>query len=143
MKYFISQYFKPCIQPKLADHIKKFANTSIDISDGLLADLQKLINTQKLTYKLYLNKIPISTNLRKVLSQKRLSKINYISNGDDYQVLFTASKNKKRIIKKIASKYRIKLTKIGSIQNLTKKSLLVDHNDIKLSLKNKGYFHKF
>ena len=143
MKYFTNQYFKPCIQSKLADHIKKFANTSIDISDGLLADLQKLINTQKFSYKLYLNKIPISMNLRKVLNQKNLSKVNYISNGDDYQILFTSSKNKRGIIKKIASKYRIKLTKIGSIQNLNTKSLLVDYKDKKLTIKNKGYFHKF
>ena len=82
-------------------------------------------------------------NLRKVLNQKNLSKVNYISNGDDYQILFTSSKNKRGIIKKIASKYRIKLTKIGSIQNLSTKSLLVDYNDKKLSIKNKGYFHKF
>ena len=90
----------PNIQLKLTDHIKKFANTSIDISDGLLADLDKMINSQKLSYKLNLKKIPISNNLKKVLDLKKLSKINYISKGDDYQVLFTASKNKRRIIKK-------------------------------------------
>ena len=39
----------PNIQLKLTDQIKKFANTSIDISDGLLADLDKMINTQKLS----------------------------------------------------------------------------------------------
>ena len=105
--------------------------------------VEKLINTQKFSYKLYLNKIPISMNLRKVLNQKNLSKVNYISNGDDYQILFTSSKNKRGIIKKIASKYRIKLTKIGSIQNLNTKSLLVDYKDKKLTIKNKGYFHKF
>jgi thiamine-monophosphate kinase len=142
-KYFTNQYFKPNIQLKLVDQIKKFANTSIDISDGLLTDLDKMINSQKLSYKLILEDIPISNNLKKLLYLKRLSKINYISNGDDYQVLFTASKNKMRIIKKIASNCRVKITKIGSIQSNHKKSSIIDSKNVQINLKNKGYFHKF
>jgi len=142
-KYFTNQYFMPNIQLQLADQIKKFANTSIDISDGLLADLDKMINKQKLSYKLFLDDIPISNNLKNILDLKSLSKINYISNGDDYQVLFTASKNKMGIIEKIASNCRVKLTKIGSIQRHIKKSSIINNKNVQISLKNKGYFHKF
>ena len=142
-KYFVDQYFMPNIQLKLSDQINKFANTSIDISDGLLADLDKMINNQKLSYKLFLDDIPISNNFKKILNLKKLPKINYVSNGDDYQVLFTASKNKMRIIRKIASNYGVKLTKIGTIQSNVKKSYIVDDKNVQISLKNKGYFHKF
>jgi len=142
-KYFTNQYFMPNIQLKLTEQIKKFANTSIDISDGLLADLDKMINNQKLSYKLLLKDIPISNNLNKILNLKKLSKINYVSNGDDYQVLFTASKNKTRIIKKIASNCGVKLTKIGLIQSYDKKSSIIDDKNVQIILKNKGYFHKF
>ena len=142
-KYFINQYFMPNIQIQLTDKINKFANTSIDISDGLLADLDKMINNQKLSYKLFLKDIPISNNLKKVLDFKKLPKINYISKGDDYQVLFTAPKNKMRIIEKIALNTRVKLTKIGSIQSYVKKSSIVDDKNVQITLKNKGYFHKF
>ena len=142
-KYFIDQYFMPNIQLRLTDHIKKFANTSIDISDGLLADLDKMINNQKLSYKLFLKDIPVSNNLKKILKLKKLSKINYISNGDDYQVLFTATKDKMRIIKKIAYNYRVKLTKIGSIQSYLKKPSIIDDKNRQITLKNKGYLHKF
>ena len=141
--YFTNQYFMPNIQLKLTDQIKKFANTSIDISDGLLTDLDKMINSQKLSYKLDLKNIPISNNLKKVLALNQLSKINYISNGDDYQILFTASKNKRRIIKRISSNYRIKLTQIGSIGSFGKKSSIIDNKNRIISLKNKGYFHQF
>ena len=126
-----------------SDHIKKIANTSIDISDGLLADLDKMINSQKLSYKLNLRDIPISHNLKKILNTKKLHKINYISKGDDYQVLFTAPKNKRRIIRRICSNNRIKLTKIGLIQSQIKKSSIVDHKNREITLKNKGYFHHF
>ena len=43
-KYFTNRYFMPNLQLKIINQIKKFANTSIDISDGLLADLDKMIS---------------------------------------------------------------------------------------------------
>jgi len=142
-KYFIDQYYMPNIQLKLLKHINKFANTAIDISDGLLADLSKMINSQKVSYKIFLEDVPISSNLNKILDLKKLPKIKYISNGDDYQVLFTASKSKRGIIKKISTDYRIKLTKIGSIQTAKKKSSIVDDKNHEINLKSKGFFHQF
>ena len=142
-KYFTTQYFKPNIRLKLADQLIKFANTSIDISDGLLSDLDKLINNQKLSYKLKLNNIPISNNLKKVLKLKKFSKINFISRGDDYQIIFTASKAKRGIIKRISRLLGVKISKIGIIQNISSKSSIIDHRNQIITLKNKGYFHKF
>ena len=72
-----------------------------------------------------------------------LSKVNFISHGDDYQILFTAPKSKNGIIKKISSKLCSRITKIGSIQNNMQKSLIVDHNNVEINLKNKGFFHNF
>ena len=142
-KYFINQYFMPNIKLKLANNIMKFASSSIDISDGLLADLDKMLNIQKLSYKLDLKDIPISYNLKRILKLKNLPKINYISNGDDYQVLFTAPKTKRGIIRRISSNIRIKLTKIGSIQRVGKKSSIVDNKNRQITIKNKGYLHQF
>ena len=87
--------------------------------------------------------IPISDNLKKVLGLKKLSKIDYISKGDDYQVLFTASKSNREIIRKLSFINRIKLTKIGLIQSYNKKSSIIDDKDKPISFKNKGYFHRF
>ena len=142
-KYFIDQYYKPKLAFNLANKLQKFANTSIDISDGLLADLSKLINVQKLSYKINLETIPISKNLKKIINKKRLPKIKLISNGDDYQILFTASRNKRRIIEMMSFKEKIKITNIGTIKNNNKKSLIVNEKNIKISLKNKGYLHQF
>jgi len=141
--YFTSQYFMPNIKLKLANQLKSFANSSMDISDGLIADLDKLINNQKFSYKLCLNDIPISYNLKKILKSKKLSKINLISKGDDYQVLFTASKSKRTLIKKVSNKLGIKITKIGIIQNKSLISSIIDQNNTVITVKNKGYFHKF
>ena len=122
----------------------KFANTSIDISDGLISDLDKLINKQNLSYKLYLNKIPVSKNLKKLISMKRgINKLSVISNGDDYQVLFTAPSSKSNIIKKTSKFLGLKISKIGQIYSNTEKSSIFDENGNKISIKFKGYTHRF
>ena len=72
---------------------------------------------------LNLNCIPISKNLNKLLIKKKLDKISFISQGDDYQILFTANSSKSRIINKIAKSLGIKISKIGKICSISQKSL--------------------
>ena len=141
--YFIKKYFEPEIQIKLTKELLKFANSSIDISDGLIDDLEKMINKQKLSYKIWEEQIPISKNLHIYLKKTDFKKSNFISNGDDYQILFTASADKSRIIKSISKKLRIKISKIGKITFNNKKSSFISQKGEHLLLKNSGYKHQF
>jgi thiamine-monophosphate kinase len=142
-KYFTNKYFLPNIQLKLSKKLLTFANTSIDISDGLITDLEKLINKQKLSYKLDLNSIPISKNLKKLIFLKKLKKISFISQGDDYQILFTANPSKSRIISKTAKSLGVKISRIGKISSALQKSQIIDKKGKKIALKHKGYYHRF
>ena len=112
-------------------------------ADGLFADLEKLINKQKLSFKLNLNNVPISKNLNKLLIQKKLDKISFISKGDDYQILFTANSSKSRIINKTAKSLGIKISKIGKICSSLQKSQFIDKKGNKIAIKDKGYSHQF
>ena len=141
--YFVKKYFEPEIQIKLSNELLKFANTSIDISDGLIGDLKKMINRQKLSYKIYEEKIPISRNLLTYLKKNDFKKRNYISNGDDYQVLFTAGINKSRIINSTSKKLGIKITKIGKICSINEKSVFINKKGEHLLIKSHGYKHQF
>ena len=142
IKYFENKYYLPNLHLQLINKLFKFANTSIDISDGLFADLEKLINRQRLSYKLNLDNIPISKNLKELLSQKKLDKISYISQGDDYQILFTANSSKSRIINKTAKSLGIKISKIGKICSNQQKSQIIDKKGNKIAIITKGYSHK-
>ncbi|MBD1174728.1 thiamine-phosphate kinase [Pelagibacterales bacterium SAG-MED01] len=142
-KYFKSKYYLPTLHLKLSKKLLSLANTSIDISDGLITDLEKLINDQKFSYKLNLQNIPISTNLKKLLIQKKLNKISFVSQGDDYQILFTANSSKSRIINKTAKSLGIKISKIGKICSSLQKSQIIDQKGNKIAIKNKGYSHHF
>ena len=142
-RYFIKKYFHPNLHINITKKLLSIANTSIDISDGLIADLEKLINNQKLSYKLYLNDIPISKNLNKLIDLKIIKKIKSVSCGDDYQILFTASPSKSRIISKISRSLGVKISKIGKICTHNRRSQIIDEKNKKIALKNKGYFHRF
>ena len=142
-RYFIKKYYLPELHINLTKKLFNFANTSIDISDGLFADLDKLINKQRLSYKVYISKIPISKNLKKIILSKKLQKIDFVSKGDDYQILFTASKKKSRIIKRTFKSLGIKISKIGNISSGGQKSQIIDEKGNKIAIKNKGHFHNF
>ena len=58
--YFVKKYYLPDLPTKISSNLYNFANSSIDISDGLFGDLTKLINKSKLYYKVDLNKVPVS-----------------------------------------------------------------------------------
>ena len=141
--YFINQYYKPEIKYSLIDHLYKFATSSIDLSDGLISDLEKLTNEQKNSYHIFFDKIPLSKNLNSVINLKNLSKKNIISNGDDYEILFTANSKSRNFIKKISSIKNIKITRIGKILNSGHKSSIIDRIGRLIKINNKGYTHTF
>ncbi|MDC3119998.1 thiamine-phosphate kinase [Candidatus Pelagibacter sp.] len=141
--YFVQKYYLPNIQLKLTKKLLNFANSSIDLSDGLIGDLSKMLNDQNLSFSLNEKKIPISNNLQKIIYMKSIKKIKLVSNGDDYQILFTASKDKSRIIAQTSKNLGIKISKIGKICSNKKRSVIIDEKGKEIVLKNKGYVHQF
>ncbi len=141
--YFINQYYKPEIKYNLIDQLNKFATSSIDLSDGLISDLEKLTNKQKNSYRLFFDKIPVSKNLNSVLNIKNLLKKNLISNGDDYQILFTSNIKNRNFLNRISYTKKIKITRIGKILNSRHKSSIIDKNGYQIKINDKGYIHTF
>jgi thiamine-monophosphate kinase len=141
--FFVDKYYKPRLPLNFTKYLLKYANSSIDVSDGLIDDLSKMINRQNLSFHLFENKIPISKNLNNLIKKQKLNKINLISNGDDYQVLFTADLNKSRIIQNASKSTGIKITKIGKIVSGKDRSSIIDEKGKQIRAKSKGYIHKF
>ena len=142
-KYFIDKYYSPNLPIKFSSHLFKIANCSMDISDGLVIDLNKLINKQNYGYLIDINKIPKSFQLEQLIRQKKLRKLNYLFNGDDYQILFTASKSKRKYIKILSMKMNQKISIIGQINTKSKNYLLDDRRIPIKYLKYQGYSHIF
>ena len=141
--YFVKNYYEPNIQINFTKELLKLANSSIDISDGLIADLEKMINNQNLSYQINEHKIPISKILTMIVKDYKFKKSQLISNGDDYQILFTASPSKARIIENKSKLLQVKITKIGKIISGLRKSSIVDQKGKQILIISKGYTHKF
>ena len=141
--YFVKNYYEPNIQINFTKELLKLANSSIDISDGLIADLEKMLNNQNLSYQINEHKIPISKFLTMIVKDQKLKKSQLISNGDDYQILFTASPSKARIIENKSKLLQVKITKIGKIISGFSKSSIINQKGKQILIKNKGYAHQF
>ena len=109
---------------------------------GLFNDLKSPFKATRY-HSLIIDKKSISKNLNKLITLNIFKKITSISCGDDYQILFTASPSKARIISKISKSLRIKISKIGKISDYSEKSQIIDEKNKKITILYKGYFHKF
>ena len=89
--YFVDKYFKPKLAYGIHKELFKFASSSMDVSDGLLIDLKKMIRNNKQGFVIDINRLPLSNNLMKLIKKTLLLK-NSVFNGDDYQILFTSKK---------------------------------------------------
>ena len=142
-KYFFKQFYCPNLPFKFYKELHKFANTSMDISDGLISDMNKLINKQNLSFEININKIPISKNFKIYLKNYNKKIKEHLFNGEDYQILFTSSFKNRSLIKKIAKKFNQKIAIIGKINKGYKKNLIKLDNKSLNFTDFKGYSHKF
>ena len=141
--YFVRRFYLPILPIKFSKKIHLFANSAIDISDGFFQDLQHILSRSNLSSKIFKNKIPISSYLNSYLIKTKKNKLNFISNGDDYQILFTASKKMRHLIKKISKSTSTKASIVGIV-----KSKSISNNTQSTEEKFKfpkklGYIHNF
>ena len=135
--YFIKQYLfpKPCM---IGSKIINYTNSCIDISDGFLGDLSKLLGN-KFGANIFNSKIPLSFNAKKLIKKKTINIQNLLSGGDDYELIFTSSPKNDINIFNISKKNRIKVSKIGRIIN----NKGIYFNSTKLMIPNNSYHYLF
>ena len=141
--YFVRRFYLPILPIKFSKRIHLFANSAIDISDGFFQDLQHILSRSNLSSKIFKNKIPISSYLNSYLIRTKKNKLNFISNGDDYQILFTASKKMRHLIKKISKSTSTKVSMVGIVKNKSiSKNTKSSEEKFKFP-KKLGYIHNF
>ena len=79
---YLTDYLRPLPKIELGKDIVNFASASIDTSDGLMADLEKMLKASNRGGLINLDDIPITSD------------INDINSGDDYDLCFTMPKEK-------------------------------------------------
>jgi thiamine-monophosphate kinase len=77
------------------------------------------------------------------LKKFKKKKINFISKGDDYQIIFTSPKSKRDYIQKFCKKMNQKVTLIGNLTKDAKNNEIVDGDRRLKHANNEGYHHNF
>lgn len=97
-QYFFDRLNKPEIYSKAGQKLRGIANSAIDVSDGLIADLGHILTASQIGAQIQMQQLPLSDQMQTCIEQT--DAWHYaLTAGDDYQLCFTATqKNNDRIM---------------------------------------------
>jgi thiamine-monophosphate kinase len=141
-KFAIDRYHLP--QPRLSvgTQISCIATSCADVSDGLLADLENICKASNVGAELLLQKLPFSAPVQEAAHLDSNFKINAITGGDDYELIFTATEAMQNEIWAISAETGVRISKIGKITQGRGVKLLGE-NGAEIITQTTGYKHKF
>ncbi len=113
-----------------------YVSSMIDISDGLIMDLERLMSNSGKGCKVIYENIPVTDTMRDVCRNYKLpEKEMVLSGGEDFALLFTIGKEKEKELRKTGIKHYI----IGEVTE--KKGVNIFSSGKILDLEIKGFDH--
>ena len=130
--YLIDRFWSPVARVALGRSLVGRASAAIDVSDGLYADLGKLLAASGVGATLKLEKLPVSIALKASFDKEQQRRF-ALSGGDDYELCFTSSEELPGELDGVA------LTAIGKV---TKEAEIVCYeNGRVVPFEDSGYLH--
>lgn len=131
-------FWSPEPRLQFAASAKQYMHACIDISDGLVADLGHICSASDVGADVQLAAIPLSSQLLALFPDKAQQFA--LSGGDDYELCFTASKDEKAQLLRVAADQNLQLTQIGSIRSGSGVNCLDDQGSA-ITINDAGYSH--
>ena len=113
-RYFIQRHLRPTPRVELGLALRSFSCCALDISDGLLADLEHILERSQVGAEIYLENLPLSHHLCTQYEQTQAEKF-ALTGGEDYELCFTVSEEKRKEMEQVLRSQGIKVTCIGQI----------------------------
>ena len=88
-KTLINKFLIPNPRIDIGKIIVNYATSIIDISDGLLADLDHICKNSNVGAEIYIKDIPFSIGAQNYINSNVFNHISLITGGDDYELLYT------------------------------------------------------
>ncbi len=114
-EFLIDRYLVPNPRIELANILQCFATASMDISDGLVGDLEKLCEASGVAAEVKSSKIPLSTAVQKQITSESNYLQTALTGGDDYEILFTVKPENCDALERALSTLPFPVTQIGEI----------------------------
>jgi len=150
LKQIEHRMHNPTPRVELGMKIREIASAALDISDGLLGDLQHILKQSQVSAEVFLDQLPKSETLQK--QSEDIQNQFAASGGDDYEICFTAPIEKRDAIDQISTALNLPLTRIGSVTKtvgaieklslLNKNGVLLDETKSAALLKSFDHFAK-
>jgi thiamine-monophosphate kinase len=105
-------------QPRLAfgKRLREFATASIDVSDGLLADLGHIAGVSRVAISIEAARVPLSKAVRAHWGTTDKSVLRAASAGDDFEIAFTCRPRDIERVRAAAIKAKTKVSLIGHVK---------------------------
>lgn len=116
-EYLMNRYLLPEPRLEFAEIIRKYATASMDISDGLIGDLEKLCQASKVGAELEIQKVPLSQAVQSAISLESDLLKTVLTGGDDYEILFTVAEKKLVEFESLIKGIEGPITRIGTINS--------------------------
>jgi len=137
--YCVRRLEQPIARVDLGMQLAGLAHSAIDLSDGLMADLDHILKASGKGADLYFEKLPISAALKNCPYSAQVREV-MLGGGDDYELCFTASADSEEAIQKAASCAHTPVTKIGKVVSALGLRVL-DANGNLVTVKRRGFDH--
>ena len=138
---FLSQrYLLPQPRVEAAAVIGKFASASMDISDGLIGDLDKMCEASALAAEIHADLIPLSQSARNAISTDNALFEKAVTGGDDYEILACVPNGKIAAFESSMNDAGVAASKIG-VTKPGKGASLFDLNGEVMELHRLSYDH--
>ena len=112
--YFLERLLKPMPRLDVSSHIVEYAHSAIDISDGFLIDLQRMLSVSNKGAHINLDMIPISRAMQGVI--KHIGDVkDLLVGGEDYELIFTIKPDDQIRLENYFSSKKIMVSEIGKI----------------------------
>jgi thiamine-monophosphate kinase len=137
----LERYRMPRPRNELGQRLVGLAHAAIDVSDGLVADLNHICNTSGLGAVVDAASVPISAPVKSALGAGLGHGLDTVlSGGDDYELLFTAPASADRKIRAVGRKLGLAVTPIGRM--IKGGGVRIERADgAELHTANRGYRH--
>lgn len=116
-KSAIEQKFNyPAARLAAGQVLRHAATSAIDISDGVVQDLQHILKASHVSAEVDVAKIPVSEHVLASCELPHAEKL-ALTGGEDYELLFTVPEEKKGYLEQNATAMGVSFTCIGQIKN--------------------------
>lgn len=114
-RHLVDRYLHPRPRLALAELLQSKASAAMDVSDGLIGDLAKLLKASGVGVKVDLDAVPLSESARAAIMADPALKELAWTGGDDYEILCTAAEAEVPSLLAAAAEKGVPLTVIGTI----------------------------